>query len=245
MSAAGRPVCLTIGGSDSCSGAGVQADLRVFEAIGVHGCSAITALTAQNPAAITRVEPVSLAQLDAEIHAIFDYFDVAVVKTGMLVDAEHVALVSALLDQLHDGLLVVDPVMVSSSGRSLLDQGGVDALQQALLPLATLVTPNLNEAAVLLGESITDAESAATQLSERLGRAVLLKGGHSEGDVLIDLLCDSDGDTRRFSHERQPWSELQRHGTGCRLASAIAAHLAAGDLLSEAVARSVTFLQNQ
>ncbi|ATX79352.1 hydroxymethylpyrimidine kinase [Mariprofundus aestuarium] len=238
-----RQVCLTIGGSDSCGGAGIQADLSVFEALGVHGCSATTALTAQNPKFISRIEPVSLAQLDAEIHAVFDYYDVAVVKTGMLLDAEHVAVVSALLHQLHKGMLVVDPVMISSSGRALLDQGGVDALNHALLPLATLVTPNLDEAAVLLGGAVVDPGEAAKRLVDQLGCAVLLKGGHGERDELLDLLCGLDGEITPFSHARQPWSESQSHGTGCRLASAIAAKLSLEESLTVAVAQGVAFLQ--
>ncbi|MDQ6971431.1 MAG: bifunctional hydroxymethylpyrimidine kinase/phosphomethylpyrimidine kinase, partial [Mariprofundaceae bacterium] len=128
-----RPVCLTIGGSDSCSGAGIQADLRSFEQLGARGCSAITALTAQNPKAVSRIEPAPLAQLDAEIHAVFDYYPIAAVKTGMLVDAEHIAVVVAALSEHHDGgVLIVDPVMISSSGALLLDGGGRSALQKAL-----------------------------------------------------------------------------------------------------------------
>ena len=237
------PVCLTIGGSDSCGGAGIQADLRVFEALGVKGCSATTALTAQNPNAITRIEAVSLAQLDAEIHAIFDYYDVAVVKTGMLVDAEHVALISALLDQLHKGPLIIDPVMVSSSGKPLLDAGGVDALLHALLPQANLITPNLDEAAVLLGVPVDDPVAAVVQLSEELACSVLLKGGHGDGDQLLDLLCDLDGEISRFEHPKQAWSADQCHGTGCRLASATAASIASGCSLTQAVENSVAFLQ--
>jgi len=240
-----RPVCLTIGGSDSCGGAGIQADLSVFEALGVHGCSATTALTAQNPKSISRIEPVSLAQLDAEIHTVFDYYDVAVVKTGMLLDAEHVALVSALLHQLHKGMLVVDPVMISSSGKTLLDQSGVDALSHALLPLATLVTPNLDEAAVLLGGPVIDPGETAKRLVDQLGCAVLLKGGHGEGDELLDLLCDVDGEITPFSHARQPWRESQSHGTGCRLASAIAAKLSLEETLSVAAAQGIAFLQGR
>ena len=238
-----RPVCLTIGGSDSCGGAGIQADLRVLEVLGAEGCSATTALTAQNPSTITRIEAVSLAQLDAEIHAIFDYYDVAVVKTGMLVDAEHVALISALLDQLHKGPLIIDPVMISSSGKTLLDIGGVDALMHALMPQATLITPNLDEAAHLLGEAVDDPVVAVAKLAEQLNCAVLLKGGHGDGDTLLDLLCDGDGEISRFSHLRQIWDADQCHGTGCRLASAVAANLALGMSLTQAVENSVAFLQ--
>lgn len=242
-----RPVCLTIGGSDSCGGAGIQADLRVFDRLGAHGCSAITALTAQNPLDIARIEPVSLAQLDAELHALFDYYDVAVVKTGMLLDAERVAVVSGLLAQLHRGPLVVDPVMISSSGSVLLDQGGVAALRGALLPQATLITPNLDEADALLGTRSGYAAGfqveAVKALREAFGCAVLLKGGHADGDMLLDLLCDEEGGIHRFTHARQCWNAGEVHGTGCRLASAVAAGLAKQIPLAPAVESAVAYLQ--
>jgi len=239
-----RPVCLTIGGSDSCGGAGIQADLRIFESLGVHGCSAITALTAQNPLAVMRIEPVSLAQLDAEIHAVFDYYDVAVVKTGMLVDAEHIALISGLLPQLHRGALVLDPVLVSSSGRPLLDEGAIDTLINALVPLATLITPNFDEADALLGKRDDYSALAVTAMAEQLGCAVLLTGGHGEGELLTDRLCDRAGVMHEFTHARQAWNRDQRHGTGCRLASATSAFLAQGMPLPQAVEQAVQFLQS-
>jgi len=237
-----RPVCLTIGGSDSCAGAGVQADLRIFEALGVHGCSAVTALTAQNPMAVTRIEPVSLAQLDAEIHAVFDYYDVAVVKTGMLVDAEHIALISALLSQLHRGPLVIDPVLVSSSGKPLLDAGAVGTLIDALVPLATLITPNFDEADALTGKSGRTCATVA-EMADRLNCAVLLTGGHDDNDELTDRLCDHDGVLHAFKHARQAWDRNQRHGTGCRLASAISANLAHGKPLTQSVETAIAYLQ--
>ena len=231
---------LTIGGSDSCGGAGIQADLRVFEACGVHGCSAITALTAQNPREITRIEPVSLAQLDAEIHAVFDYYDVAAVKTGMLADAEHIAVASAALANRHrDKPLVVDPVMIASSGATLLDEGGRDTLIKALLPLAALATPNLDEAAVFLGRAVDDAEKDSRILMQKLGCAVLLKGGHGEGEVLRDVLCETDGTVTPFTHLRLDWNEQAAHGSGCRLAAAIAAHLALGNTLAESARQAI------
>jgi len=243
MSDLTRPVCLTIGGSDSCGGAGIQADLRVFEALGAHGCSATTALTAQNPAKISRIEAVSLAQLDAEIHAIFDYYNVVAVKTGMLLDVEHIALVSALLHELHDGIVVVDPVMVSSSGKRLLQKTAVDTVVQALLPMATLLTPNLDEAAVLSGEPMIDMEQTAAKLSKQYNIAVLLKGGHAETDDLLDILCDADGEIHAFKHPRQTWSAQQSHGTGCRLASAITANMAHDKPLKQAVNDAIDYLQ--
>jgi hydroxymethylpyrimidine/phosphomethylpyrimidine kinase len=238
-----RPVCLTIGGSDSCGGAGIQADLRVFEALNVQGCSAVTALTAQNPDSISRMEAVSLAQLDAELHAVFDYYDIAVVKTGMLIDAGHVAVISALLQQLHHGHLVIDPVMLSSSGIRLLHGGAVDSVILSLFPMATLVTPNLDEIAVLLGEPVSDPVRAAKSLADQCGCAVLLKGGHADTDTLMDVLCDRDGKTSEFIHVRQQWSPDQRHGTGCRLASAISANLAHRLPLHQAVEKSIARLQ--
>jgi len=239
-----RPVVLSIGGSDSCGGAGIQADLRVFEAMGVQGCSAMTALTAQHPASVLRVEPVSLAQLDAEIHAVFDYYDVAAVKTGMLVDAEHIALVSALLSELHQGALVIDPVMVSSSGRALLDRGAAATLKQALLPLATLITPNFDEAAALFGCRSDASEVELKALAKRLRCAVLLTGGHSEQVQLVDRLCEQDGTLHEFPHARQVWSKDQSHGTGCRLAAAISAVLAKGGELPCAVKQGIEYVQH-
>lgn len=238
-----KPVCVTIGGSDCCGGAGVQADLRVFDALGVHGCSAVTALTAQNPLAITRIEPVSLAQLDAEIHALFDYYDVAVVKTGMLLDAGHIALVSALLAELHQGVLVIDPVLVSSSGKELLAPGAVDTLVHSLIPQASLITPNFDEADVLLGNTTKHGGATARALAEQLNCAVLLTGGHGEAEQLTDRLWDNDGILHEFTHTRQAWSRDQCHGTGCRLASAISAKLAHGKPLPQSVDQAIAYLQ--
>jgi len=222
-----RPVCLSIGGSDSCGGAGIQADLRVFEQHGVIGCSAITALTAQNPSQITRIEAVPLVQLDAEIHAVFDYYEVAAVKTGMLLDAEHIAVIAAALQERHqEGLLIVDPVMLASSGRRLLDAPAVETLIKALLPMATLLTPNLDEAAVLLGRPVSDVHADCRELVLLCGCAVLLKGGHGTGETLLDVLCESDGNLTPIEHPRLNWNESKAHGSGCRLAAAIAAILA-------------------
>ncbi|MDQ6986251.1 MAG: hydroxymethylpyrimidine/phosphomethylpyrimidine kinase [Mariprofundaceae bacterium] len=235
-----RRICLTIGGSDSCGGAGIQADLRVFEALGMRGCSAITALTAQNPKNISRIEAVPLAQLDAELHAIFDYYDVACVKTGMLLDGEHIATVSAALSLLHDGKpLVVDPVMVSSSGVELLDAGGRQTMLQALLPMTTLLTPNLDEAAVFLARDVENPETDSQLLMQQLGCAILLKGGHGKGDELCDVLCETDGNITPFTHPRLGWNESRAHGSGCRLAAAIAAYLALGNDLPESARQAI------
>jgi len=239
-----RPICLTIGGSDSCGGAGIQADLRVFEALAVQGCSAITALTAQNHQSIYRIEAVSLAQLDAELQAIFDVYDVAAVKTGMLLDAEHIAVISACLDlNHHNKTLIVDPVLSSSSGKELLDAGAIETLKHTLIKHATLLTPNLDEAAIFLSRSVDDVVEDAATLAMQLNCAVLLKGGHGKGDICTDVLCEKGGEVAIFSHPKQTWSSEQSHGTGCRLASAITVNIAKGASLHDACESSISFLQ--
>jgi hydroxymethylpyrimidine/phosphomethylpyrimidine kinase len=239
-------VCLTIGGSDSSAGAGIQADLATFNAFGLRGCSAITALTAQNPKEVTAVHPVPLAQLEAEIRAVFDYYPVAAVKTGMLYDAERVELVARLLGELHHGKpLVVDPVMISTSGHALLDESAVMTMEEKLFPLATLVTPNLPEAAALLGRDVDDSVEDADALMMRYRSAVLLKGGHSDDEfTLIDALCEPNGVLTPISHPKQEWGRDRAHGTGCRLASAIAASLAKGQTLPQAVNHAIDWLQS-
>ncbi|HXH63931.1 MAG TPA: hydroxymethylpyrimidine/phosphomethylpyrimidine kinase, partial [Mariprofundaceae bacterium] len=223
----GPAVCLAVGGSDSCGGAGIQADLAVFARIGVAGCSATTALTAQNPERILRIEPSPPAQFGAELQAILSYYTVAAVKTGMLVDAGHIGvLAEAMAHHRVSCPLVVDPVMVSTSGTTLLDPAGVAALQSVLFPQASLITPNLPEAESLLGSPIDDPVEAAAELVRRFRRPVLLKGGHGRGDALVDVLCMADGDVHLFEHPRLNWGRDQAHGSGCRLAAAIAAYLA-------------------
>ena len=241
-----RPICLTIGGSDSCGGAGIQADLRIFEALDVQGCSAITALTAQNHQTIHRIETVSLAQLDAELHAIFDVYDIAAVKTGMLLDAEHIATISACLSLNHvNKPLIVDPVMVSSSGKSLLNHGAIETLKHTLITQATLLTPNLHEAAIFLGRDVDDVPEDAAELARQLDCAVLLKGGHgSMDDICTDVLCERGGKVTLFSHSKQVWSQEKLHGTGCRLASAISANIAKGLLLHDACEHAISYLQD-
>lgn len=243
-----RPaVCLTIGGSDSCGGAGIQADLRMFDRLAVRGCSVITALTAQNPAQISHIEAVSVTQIKAELAAIFNFFDVQVVKTGMLFNAECVECVATALHRFHPSRpLIVDPVMVASSGKTLLDQEGIDAIQQLLIPQATLLTPNLDEAAVLLGTTMDDAAEAASSLLMRYRCAVLLKGGHKKGaKILHDFLCMKSGDVYPFSHEAQAWGLDQAHGTGCRLAATIAGLMARGEPLAAACEQAVSITQKQ
>ncbi|HKJ83550.1 MAG TPA: bifunctional hydroxymethylpyrimidine kinase/phosphomethylpyrimidine kinase [Mariprofundaceae bacterium] len=236
------PVCLSIGGSDSCGGAGIQTDLRSIEACGIRACTAITALTAQNPAGVTRIEISPQAQVEAEIRAIFDYYDVRAVKTGMLAQANTVSLVADLMEELHPtGRLVADPVMIATSGATLLQTVAIKQLETRLFPLASLITPNLPESRALLAEYPDDQEEAVQALYARYQRPVLLKGGHGSGDEISDLLFDGQRVTR-FTHHRQAWGVEQSHGSGCRLASSIAAHLAIGYELTEAVGHAIEHL---
>ncbi len=232
---------LTIAGSDSGGGAGVQADLKAFAAHGVHGLSVITAITAQNTRAVTAVHPVPLAMIRAQLDAVFADFAVRAAKTGMLASPALVRLVAEWF-RLHRHVpLVVDPVMVASSGAPLISARAAAAIRRHLLPQASLITPNLPEAAALLGRPIgADLEGAARALARLGPRAVLLKGGHAAGAIVHDLLWD--GTTLEcFEHPRLPG---EGHGTGCTLAAAIAARLARGEALREAVRGAVDFVHH-
>ena len=232
---------LTIAGSDSGGGAGIQADLLTFADHGVHGLSAITAITAQNTRAVTAVQVLPTALIEAQVDAVFADFRIAAVKLGMLADAGVIHCVAALLARHRPPAVVLDPVMVASSGARLLDPAALDALRDALLPLATLVTPNVPEAELLLGRPITAVEDLAAAAAglRRLGAvAVLLKGGHLPGDPVTDLL-DAGGELQRFVHPRLP---VEGHGTGCTLASAVAARLARGEALGQACAGACDYV---
>lgn len=224
-----RPLCaLTIAGSDSGGGAGIQADLKTFAAHGVHGLSALAALTAQHTRAVTAVHVPDVGFLRAQIDACFDDFRIGAVKLGMLANAQVIHAVADALRDNRPAPLVLDPVMVATSGAKLLADDALEALRERLLPLATVLTPNIPEAQLLLGRSIERSDDAQAALRELLAcgaESVLLKGGHlEEGDDVIDRFADHDG-TVVFRHARLP---LQAHGTGCTLAAAIAANLARG-----------------
>ncbi len=236
-----RPVCLTVGGSDSCGGAGIQVDLRVFEALGVHGCSATTALTAQNPDVIKSIQPSSIAHFTAELHAIFDYYDVACVKAGMLYDEEHL---EALMPFIQHTPLVVDPVLISSSGTFLFDETAAKDAYTKLIPHATLWTPNLQEAAFFLEQDIADPIEAASVLVLAYQTPVLLKGGHGSGHLLRDIFCDTQGNIEILEHPKKHISTANLHGTGCRLASAVAAYLAKHHGLATSIHHAHDWLQS-
>ena len=234
---------LTIAGSDSGGGAGIQADLKTFAAHRVHGLSAIAALTAQNTRGVTGIAVTDPAFIAEQIDACFADFDIRAVKLGMLANSEVIHAVSDALERQHPVPVVVDPVMVATSGAALLDPSAVRALMDRLLPIAAVVTPNLPEAEVMLARHIVDAEDVldgARALIERGGRGVLLKGGHLRGGgPVVDVLALPGGRVERFEHPRL---DVRAHGTGCTLASAIAANLALGHSLATACARAADYV---
>lgn len=237
------PVALTIAGSDSGGGAGIQADLKTFSALGVFGTSAITALTAQNTRGVFAVEAPSPAFVAAEISVVLDDFDVRAIKSGMLYSAEIVAAVADCLAKRPDVPLILDPVMVATSGDALIRQDAVALVIERLFPRATLITPNLQEAAFLTGLSpavgLAEMEAQARALIARGAAAVLMKGGHGEGSEAIDLLVTA-GAIKAFSAPRI--DTRNTHGTGCSLSAAIAAFIARGFPLVEAIGASKAWL---
>jgi hydroxymethylpyrimidine/phosphomethylpyrimidine kinase len=228
---------LTIAGSDSGGGAGIQADLKTFAAYGAFGMSALTAITAQNTVAVTAVQVLPAALVRAQIDAVLTDLGTDVIKTGMLGSAEVVrAVAEALAAHRPTALLVVDPVMIAKSGNTLLDTDAVEALRTLLLPYADLVTPNAPEAAALTGHEVhstATAREAARRLHGLGARAVLVKGGHLPGEDVVDVFFDGQA-LHELRGPRLPGPHT--HGTGCTLASAIAAGLALGRPLEAAVA---------
>ena len=230
---------LSIAGSDSGGGAGIQADLKTFSALGCYGMTAITALTAQNTLGVSGIHAVPPAFLKAQIQAVVEDIGVDAVKLGMLHAPEVVEVVAWAIDHYRLPNVVLDPVMVATSGDRLIAQETVAVLVRELFPRAVVVTPNLDEAALLIGHDIAGVEAlddAASELLALGARAVLLKGGHLPGDDVVDLLAEADGERLRLSSTRI--SSRNLHGTGCTLSSAIAAHLALGYALPEAVERA-------
>ncbi|CAN5277701.1 bifunctional hydroxymethylpyrimidine kinase/phosphomethylpyrimidine kinase [soil metagenome] len=229
------PSVLTIAGSDSGGGAGIQSDLKTIAAYGLHGLSAIAALTAQNTRGVSAVHVPPSVFLRAQLDACFDDFNIAAVKIGMLANARVIEVVADALEHRRARCIVLDPVMVASSGATLLDPRALNALRTRLLPLATVLTPNIPEAELLLGHAINngaDAEAALAELLELGAPAVLLKGGHLAGRKLVDRL-DDGRQLHEFVHDRL---KVEGHGTGCTLASAIACNLALGVSLADACA---------
>ncbi len=237
------PRVLTIAGSDSGGGAGIQADLRTFALLGCHGSSAITAATAQNSLGVHGVYPLPPEAVEAQLESVLSDIGADAAKTGMLFSAEIIAAVSRALERRPVERLVVDPVMVAKGGAPLLRDDAREALVKAILPRALLVTPNLPEAEALAGMAIrseADAWEACRRILDLGPRAVLLKGGHGEGDWVEDRYADREG--RREAYRSRRVATPHTHGTGCTLSAAVAAHLARGEGLADAVARAREFL---
>ena len=230
------PVAMTIAGSDSGGGAGIQADLRTFAFHCVHGTSALTCVTAQNTLGVTRVDAMAAEAVAAQIEAVVGDIGVQAAKTGMLLNREIMVVVATQVQSLNIGNLVVDPVMVSRSGDRLIDDGAIAFLQDILIPLAAIVTPNRFEAQILSGleiDSVDDMRSAAQQIYRSGAKAVLVKGGGMAGDLRgIDVWFDG---TRLDVLKTETVDTANTHGTGCTLSAAIAANLALGKDLFTAV----------
>lgn len=237
--------CLTIAGSDSGGNAGVQADLRAFHYFGRHGCTVLAALTAQNPFGVGAIHGVPADFIAAQLDAVLGVYDIGALKTGMLADPAAIETVAGRIGAHPDIAKVIDPVMIATSGARLVSAAAAEAAKRLLLPMATVITPNLPEAEMLLGRAYSEsaaispaagalrAAELARELHERYGCAVLVKGGHGIGRTAVDVLFD--GRTiREYALERID-HPVSTHGTGCSLAAAIAAELAAGKTLADAV----------
>lgn len=244
----GTACALSIAGSDSGGGAGIQADLKTFAAHGVYGTTALTCLTAQNPEGVSHVEQVSPDFLRHQLEAVDGYFNLGAIKTGMLFSADLIEEVAGFLQRREEAKgerisVVVDPVMVATSGAVLLQPEAITTLQERLFPFARLLTPNLDEAGVLLGDIPTSAHQmrlAADDLADRYGVAVLIKGGHLRGSTVVDILRLPEGTAVEM--ERPRVEGVNTHGSGCTLSSAIAAQLARGETLLAAVDKALEYL---
>ncbi|HCE29672.1 MAG TPA: bifunctional hydroxymethylpyrimidine kinase/phosphomethylpyrimidine kinase [Comamonadaceae bacterium] len=238
------PRVMSIAGSDSGGGAGIQADLKTFAALGCFGMTAITALTAQNTCGVRAIHPVPPDMLRAQIDAVLEDIGADAVKVGMLHSPEIVRTVAQAIDRHQLSRVVFDPVMVATSGAKLIDDPAIAVLVAELFPRAALITPNLDEAGLLVGRQLISAQDmaqAAAELMARGARAVLLKGGHLAGDTVMDLLLQASGEPLWLQAPRIDTANT--HGTGCTLSSAIAAHLALGATLTEAVQQARTFVR--
>jgi hydroxymethylpyrimidine/phosphomethylpyrimidine kinase len=241
------PVALSIAGSDSSAGAGIQADLKTFSALGVYGLTAITCIVAETPGKVSRIDPVGAKIVREQIEVLSRSFEIVAIKTGLLCSAENVSAVANAIQQIGKTFprripLVIDPVLVATSGDSLLEPAAVETYEKQLFPLAHLITPNLNEAGRLLGTKISDTHSmraAGKELHAKFGTAILLKGGHLTGDSAVDLLF-IDGKIIEFS---APFvRDVATHGTGCTYSAAITAGLAKGLVLEESINQAKQFV---
>lgn len=230
------PVALTIAGSDSGANAGIQADLLTFAANGVYGTTAITCLTAQNPTGVTAIHATTAVFIEAQLKQLLAYFPIKAAKTGMLFNREIIETVADAFEARPEIPLVVDPVSVASSGDPLLEPDAFAALKSRLLPLAILLTPNLDEAELLLERPLRSPEAmeaAAVELAQSYRAITVLKGGHLDGDELVDIVATPEGQLHRFTQQRIHY--LDTHGSGCTLSAAITAHLALGKAPLDAI----------
>ncbi len=241
QSAATIPIALSIAGSDSSAGAGIQADLKTFSALGVYGLTAVTCIIAEIPAKVSRIEPVSARIVREQIEVLLRNFQIGAIKTGLLCSADIISTVAKAIRDVRVPL-IVDPVIVATSGDPLLEPAAIEAYEEQLFPLASLVTPNLYEAERFIGMKIEDRESmhrAGKGLEREFGTAILLKGGHLAGTDAVDLLF-ADGKVIEFS---SPFVRgVATHGTGCTYSAAITAGLACGLSLEEAIRRAKKFV---
>ena len=235
------PIVLTIAGSDCSGGAGIQADIKTISSLNGYAASVITAVTAQNTLSVQAVHPIPADIVGMQIESVMDDLLPNAIKIGMVYDNSIVSTIVECLRKHCSEFVVYDPVMISTSGRQLMTEETVQAIKKELFPLCTLITPNLNEAALLLECNITsieDMEQAACQLAARYHTSVLIKGGHLTGDEMCDVLYD--GTIHLFGHKKIKSNNL--HGTGCTLSSAIATFLAKGYTLEEAVCRAKIYI---
>src|SRR5215475_4198629 len=242
-----QPVALTIAGSDCSAGAGIQADLKTFTALGVYGLTAVTCVVAEVPRKVSRIEPATTTMVREQIEVLLENFRVGAIKTGMLCSAEIVYAVAQAIQDAEEKTvqaipIVVDPVMIATSGDNLLGPGAIEFYKNKLFPLATLITPNLDEAAALLETTIKNRkqmENAAKALAKKYRASILLKGGHLRSHKAIDVLFHN-GELTEFS---APFVRgVETHGTGCTYSAAITAGLASGFSLEQAIRRAKKFV---
>lgn len=237
---------LTIAGSDSGGGAGIQADLKTFAACGCFGMSAITAITAQNTCGVTDIHTIPPATITSQIRAVLEDIGVDAVKIGMLHSSEVIRAVAAILKEFSCDEIIVDPVMVATSGARLIEEKAISTLQDTLFPLSSLITPNIPEAQILTGKTIScraDMITAARQLAHEYGTSVLMKGGHLEGATVVDIFLEKE-DSKETKYSNTKIVTKNSHGTGCTLSSAITAFRARGASYGEAIGSAETYLHD-
>lgn len=236
------PVVLTVAGSDSCGGAGIQADLKTIEALGAYGASAITAVTAQNTLEVRAIHAIPNNIVRQQIEAVAEDLDIAAIKTGMLFNKEIVKIVVECIKKFNIKNVVVDPVMVATSGAKLIEDETIETIKEELFPLATVITPNLPETELLLNEKINSVqcmELAAKKLLDFSCKCAIVKGGHLEDNILTDVYC-IDNQLNKITSEKIDTKNT--HGTGCTFSAAIATYLAKGEQISEAIAKAHSYL---